>query len=277
MTGFSIDWLNLREDADCRARDNELLERAMHWLDCATDKAGDVSIVDLGAGTGSTLRAFDKFSAELKNQEFRYWHLVDQDGILLAEASLRHGASGRLQTHQLDLANISALPLAGARLVTASALFDLVSAEFIDRLATVLQNQSQQKPLGLYFALNYDGTTQWSPAHSLDDAVLSAFNRDQQRDKGFGEALGPMAASYMEQLFSSLGFSVLCASSPWVLDGGDAHLVDALITGIGDAVAQDFALNEVELEDWVRFRKSHAATGTCTVGHKDLLALPHKN
>ena len=32
MTGFSIDWLDLREGADRRARADKLLEQARHWL-----------------------------------------------------------------------------------------------------------------------------------------------------------------------------------------------------------------------------------------------------
>ena len=132
----------------------------------------------------------------------------------------------------------------------------------------------KQQPVGLYSALNYDGTTSWAPAHPLDEDVLNAFNRDQQRDKGFGAALGADAGAYMERVFNGLGFKVSTASSPWVLGSADSKLVDALIGGIGDAVAQDPALNAASLQDWVQFRKSHSSGGSCTVGHMDLLILP---
>tara|TARA_B110000858_G_scaffold198281_1_gene263716 strand:- start:21084 stop:21917 length:834 start_codon:yes stop_codon:yes gene_type:complete len=274
MTGFSIDWLNLREAADQRARDEKLLEQARVWLQTDTAQCAGKAIVDLGAGTGSTLRAFTiptKSSNQLAEQK---WRLVDQDAALLKEANARHGASCQLETYELNLTDIDALPLRGAKLVTASALFDLVSADFIDRFVAALKSQCQQQPLAFYAALNYDGTTRWTAAHPLDEAVLSAFNRDQRSNKGFGVALGPDAGQYMEQLFKSSGFRVLTANSPWVLDGADNKLVNSLISGIADAVAKDPALDAADLQDWTQFRKAHSATGTCEVGHTDLLVLP---
>jgi hypothetical protein len=278
MTGFSIDWLDLREGADQRAREHTLLEQAQLWLRTESGQRTDNTIVDLGAGTGSTLRAFDIAAtptAQITEQKSPSWRLVDQDPALLEEAKTRHGVSHQLKTYELNLTDIAALPLQGAKLVTASALFDLVSSNFIDSFVAALQSQCQQQPLGFYGALNYDGTTHWTPAHPLDEVVLSAFNRDQQRDKGFGLALGPDAGPYMEQVFKSSGFRVLSANSPWVLGEAETKLVNALISGIAEAVLNDPALDTKSLEDWVQFRKANAATGTCVVGHTDLLALPN--
>ncbi len=33
-------------------------------------------------------------------------------------------------------------------------------------------------------------------------------------------------------------------------------------------------LTRASLDDWTRFRLDHAGSGTCVVGHTDLLALP---
>jgi SAM-dependent methyltransferase len=272
MTGFNVDWLDLREAADQRARNGNLLERARCWLETSNSAASGVTVVDLGAGTGSTLRAFSPRAGTVP--EALTWRLVDHDPALLAEARSRHATLHRLETYVLDLAEISALPLEGARLVTASALFDLVSATFIDRLAAELQSRCRQQPVGLYAALSYDGRMLWSPAHPMDEAVRNAFNHHQHRDKGFGLALGPDAGRYLEKAFTRCGFSVLSASSPWVLGGNEVKLVDALIGGIGVAVAMDPALDAASLEDWIGFRKAHVRTGTCTVRHTDHLALP---
>lgn len=275
MSGFSVDWLDLREAADRRARNANLLEEAKHWLQ--SDRSSDrrSTVVDLGAGTGSTLRAFIRSGYSGSGR--LDWILVDQDGLLLAEARLRHGTSQSVEICKLDLSRIYELPLAGTRLVTASALFDLVSAQYVDSLASTLQEHCQQHPVGLYAALNYDGTTQWAPTHPLDDAVLAAFNRDQQREKGLGPALGPNAGDYMEQRFKSAGFNLFTASSPWILDEADSALVAALIRGIATAVSDDPALDSKSLHDWLEFRLDNVIGGNCIVGHRDLLALPGIN
>ncbi len=269
MSGFSIDWLDLREDADRRARDATLRQQALAWLDDGQGPGQTPVVVDLGSGTGSTLRA-------LASDEPLplAWRLVDHDAALLDEASRRHGNTHTVDTCIADLSRLDALPLAGARLVTASALFDLVSEGFVNALATALKRQSRQSPVGVYSALNYDGITRWTPPHPLDEPVLAAFNQDQRKDKGFGPALGPDAGDRMHALFVEAGFKVVSANSPWVLDAADRTMVDALIDGIANAVAGRPGLDPMTLQDWVQFRKANLATGTCVVGHRDLLALP---
>lgn len=271
MSGFTIDWLDRREDADRRARDSALLDKAAQWLTAGPAPDGGPVVVDLGAGTGSTLRAF---SPAVTDATPLTWRLVDHDRELLAEAQRRHGEQHRIEVCPADLARLAGLPLEDARLVTASALFDLVSAAFIDALAAALQTRCRRGSVGLYSALNYDGTTRWTPVHPLDADVLEAFNRDQRRDKGFGPALGPDAAACMDRVFRGAGFSVHTATSPWELDGNDQALVNALIEGIAGAVAPDPRLDAATLQQWVQFRHSNVTTGTCTVGHTDLLILP---
>ena len=268
MSGFSVDWLDLREPADSRARDASLLTQAKAWL----LKGPEPIVVDLGAGTGSTFRAFANSGV---SQSGPYsWRLIDQDTKLLAEARRRHGSCQSLETFELDLANTYGLPLTNARLVTASALFDLVSAPFIDSLATALQTHCRQQPLGLYAALIYDGNTQWTPAHPLDESVLAAFNRDQLRNKGFGPSLGPGACDYLELRLMEAGFSVSHAESPWILDSADKALIIELIEGIAAAVDHDPSLESGSLREWRTFRQANASQGGCIVGHRDLLALP---
>ena len=53
MDDFPISWLDLREGADHAARDPGLLAAAAAIVDAADDPL----VVDLGCGTGSTLRA----------------------------------------------------------------------------------------------------------------------------------------------------------------------------------------------------------------------------
>ena len=273
MSGFSLEWLNLREAADQRARNPHLREQALHWLGLgsagAEQQIGDAIVVDLGAGSGSTLRALSA-----PGSQNLVWRLVDNDGLLLDEALRRHGKHYRIEDYQSDLGVIGELPLGGARLVTASALFDLMPAEFIDALAKRLALFRTRMANGLYAALNYDGTTVWNPAHSYDGVVLAAFNEDQRRDKGAGLALGPDAGNYLAAALKQAGFSVQTAASPWRLGAADTLMVEALISGIADAVSGNAGIDAALLANWRKFRLAHATSGTCTVGHLDVLALP---
>ena len=256
MSGFSLEWLSLREPADLSARGSGLLQEALRWLQAW----GTPIIVDLGAGSGSTLRALERAGLRAG-----LWRLVDNDGALLDAALHRHLAGWMLEDHQSDLTVVDELPLGGARLVTASALFDLASERLLENLVARLPDGC-----GLYSALNYDGDMRWTPAHPLDAQVVAAFNEDQRRDKGMGgPALGPEAVAFLTRLLESRGFHVRIATSPWQLTPQDGNLQRALVTGITAAVAD--RIPAAALAEWQQFRER---TGSCYVGHLDLLALP---
>ncbi len=263
MSRFSTDWLDLREPADFTSRNKPLADQAVQWLNC--EQTTTPVIVDLGSGTGSNLRALTALGAK-----GCIWRLVDNDPLLLNEALRRHAQQEAIEDHEADLGNVGELPLGGIRLLTASALFDLVSAPIIDALINRLQDHN----CAFYAALNYDGQTQWSPPHPLDNAVLEAFNKDQLRDKGLGHSLGPQAAAYLEQHLEAAGYTVHTADSPWYLDGSQAELVNSLIEGIHGAVSQGYGFSAAALDEWKRFRLSHTKQGLCIIGHTDVLALP---
>ena len=266
MTGFAISWLDLRETADFAARDKILVEQLLVWLASPEASNGaEPLVVDLGSGTGSTLRAFARLGAP----KF-VWRLVDHDGALLDEALKRHRKHFLIEDYQADLRVMDELPFGGARLVTASALFDLVSAEFVHELVTRLHKQRA----GFYAALSYDGDMCWQPEHPFDATVLAAFNQDQLRDKGFGPALGPEATAYLQKALKQAGYEVVTAPSPWVLAAADAALTAELIAGISAAVSTSYGLDPEDLKKWQEFRLAHVQSGTCTVGHLDILAVP---
>lgn len=265
---FSIDWLDLREPADFAARDKTLVKQLLEWLGQANDPISpDRLWVDLGAGTGSTLRALTQLGAQSI-----VWRLVDVNGKLLDEALRRHGKALLIEDYQADLNVVEELPLTGAHVVSASALFDLVSEALSKRLIERLDASKT----AFYAALNYDGRTEWTPAHAYDATVLDAFNADQRTDKGLGLALGPDATSILTEILSSIGYTVSVADSPWRLTGVHAELVTALIEGIAAAVADKDGIDVNQLADWTAFRLANAPTGSCLIGHQDILALPAK-
>ena len=82
MSGFSAEWLALRESYDLRARNPIVLDAV-----AASFKSHDaVSVVDLACGAGSTVRAL---SPHLPARQ--HWDLVDNDPRLLdAGVSAEH-------------------------------------------------------------------------------------------------------------------------------------------------------------------------------------------
>lgn len=251
--GFDAAWLDLREPADRRARDASLLGRAMAHL------GPGARVLDLGCGTGATARAFASMGAGALE-----WCFFDNDPALLAAARLRHP---RAETRLGDLADLDGVPLGGVRMVTASALFDLVSEGWASGLVERLAAQGT----ALYAALSYDGTMRWSPEDRLDAEVTARFNDHQRGDKGFGPSLGPQAAARLAGLLRARGYAVSCAPSPWHLGPQDAALQAALLSGIA-AASRETGL--AGAGDWAMRRRGALGHARAEIGHIDILALP---
>ena len=249
--GFAADWLALREPADRAARDEALARRA------AAAAGPDPLIVDLGCGTGATWRALSPFLPEGAR-----WRFVDKDPELLRRAV--EAADVDVEAIEADIDDLAVLPLDGATLVTASALLDLVSANWLDGLA-------QRIDMPFYAALSYCGTMRWTPSDPRDDAVTAFFNRHQRGDKGLGPALGPDAANYAAKVFADAGCEVYLADSPWRLGPGMAALQRELTDGIA-AAAGEAGVDEAGA--WGLHRRDVAERTHCEIGHTDLLVLP---
>ena len=262
MSGFEPRWLDLREPADHAARARDLLRRAAGHVEAG--EGPKPLVVDLGCGTGSTLRALGQTGNGWR------WRLVDNDEALLAEASQRRPAGTSVETVTADLARLDRELLSGARLVTASALFDLCSEGFVADLIEALGTLGA----GLYAALNYDGTTTWSEPHPMDEAIVAAFNRHQRGDKGFGPALGPQSGAAIARLARQAGFTVETAETPWNLGPDQAGLQERFLEGLAHAAKDTGRVSDEEARDWLASRTKRIATSRCIVGHLDCLVLP---
>jgi hypothetical protein len=266
MSGFSADWLSLREAADARARSLPLARQA-----AAVAAARSGVLVDLGTGTGGLPR---DLAARLPGP--RDWLLVDDTPALLAEAArLCAGRPGfaSLRTQRADLAtDLAAVSREPVALVMASALLDLVSLAWIDRLVVACRADG----VPFYATLSYDGRIALEPAAATDSRVVDLMNRHQRGDKGFGPAFGPAALATAATSFRAAGFTVETDASDWILGAADAALVRPLIDGwIGAAL--ELAPEEApRLEAWrdQRLRQLEAGVLEVRVGHGDLLALP---
>lgn len=270
-SAFSADWLSLRESLDHQARSLELLAALQ------PRPPADGPIIDLGAGHGNNLR----YLATRLPQD-REWLLLDQDADLLARAA-RQAATGQVETRTVNLTQLAQLDLPCPSLVTASALIDLASADWLDTLA---QRVSAWK-VPLLIALSVDGrrgflTPDGQPCDTeIDETCRQAFNHHQAGAKGLGQgpALGPGAVFALQALLQSQGFQVELAAADWLMPAGSElarTLGLALLEDWHQAVADTGRLPAQTLTDWLQARQTSLRAGQLglMVGHQDLLALP---
>jgi hypothetical protein len=265
MSGFSAEWLALREPYDRAARNAAVLAAVADAFLGETS----ISVVDLACGTGAALRALGPHLPP-----FQRWRLVDNNLSLLARAATA-GAPPHLTvtTTPVDLVRDLELALDGALdLVTTSALLDLVSAEWLDRL--VIEAAARRLPV--YAALTYDGRATAAPGGAFDAELLAGFNLHQRTDKGFGPALGPTAAARAVQRFEHFGYAVVQGSADWVFGPDDRAIQDALFAGWAELGPLTTRLSAAEIEGWLARRRAYMAEGRSRlrVGHVDIFARP---
>jgi SAM-dependent methyltransferase len=264
MESFGADWLALREPADHAARSDDLTREVSR----RSSGHRVTRAVDLAAGTGSNVRYLRPRLPHITG-----WALVDGDATLLEVArrqleplAARHGV--RIETRQLDLADIEALPLDGCALVTASAWLDLVTEPWMGRF----ERRCRAASVDVLCALTYDGRLTCDPADPYDARVRALVNAHQRTDKGLGPALGPDAVTAFQDAFR--GWEVRVETSDWRLGADQAELQRQLLAGWADA-AREMAPGEAALIDaWHRQRCAYVAEGRLRiiVGHHDMAA-----
>src|SRR6185312_873243 len=167
---FSTQWLDLREPYDAAARDTSLIS----LIEQAVRPPEPLRIIDLGAGTGANLRYL---APRLPTAQ--EWLLVDSDGSLLQAGEQRleswavaRGCALERRTGEVRLTGSDMhlrvrsrigdlnreresldLELSGQALISAAALLDLVSAEWLQWL---LSRAVHARAMVL-FVLNYTG------------------------------------------------------------------------------------------------------------------------
>jgi hypothetical protein len=283
VSGFSAEWLELREPFDAAARSKTLVAELRAHLphDAALD------VVDLGAGAGSNLR----YLAPLLGGVQR-WRLADNDPQLLDAAFATTHAWAKQRGHEavrtesalsvrgagfscdarrelVDLANLAAVELPVGSVVTAAALLDLVSRGWLETLA----QRCRAAHAAISLALTYDGRTTVTPAEPDDAAVLALFNRHQLFDKGFGPALGMRAAAAAEAAFEAHGYELRVATSDWLI-GPEHHAAQlALLDGWLRAALEIAPESRLALTSWLQRRRAHVLAGRSElrVGHIDLV------
>lgn len=266
MTGFSADWLTVREPFDAAARDGRLEGMLADWA----RKLGSLRVIDLGSGTGSNLR---HLAPRLPVPQ--QWTLIEHDPALIAAGTgmLPAGVDAHYLPGDLNRDLEGLLAGGQADLITCSALLDLVSASWLERLVAALRSGGAAF-LGV---LSYDGRIELVPPQA-DGPIIELVNRHQTIDKGFGPALGPAAVGRLHHLLTPFGSRCETAPSDWKLGTADVTvqrmLVDGWAGAAGEMHGQDEGDDDIRL--WQRMRHHYLDTGRhrARVGHRDLLWLP---
>ena len=291
MSSFSTQWLTLREPVDARSRAANLASLLRAEEGATASRPSRRDIIDLGAGTGANLR----YAAPLLTGA-QDWLLVERDPLLLAAVASQlqawsqatqsqfsvtgaqfavrgGGFECQVQSLALDLAaQLETLPLRRGVLLTASALLDLVSEQWLRRL----MRRAAAVEAVVWFTLTYDGRIDCDPAEPEDEEVRELVNRHQRGDKGFGWALGPAAAGTAEKILGECGYRVHRASSDWCIGPHHGALQNALVAGWFEAACDVAPRRTSTLHAWQARRRAHIEGGRSTlrVGHVDMVGRP---
>jgi hypothetical protein len=263
-------WLALREPADAAARAGDLVDEIRNEL-----PAGRPLVIhDLACGTGAMLRWL---APQLPGSQ--HWITYDLDTDLLAVLDAATGpvaADGSPVTTQIchrDVTRLRSCELAGAALITSSALLDLLTAAELRRLVRACA--SMQCPV--LITLTVTGAVELWPPHPLDKAVAAAFNAHQRRTTAGSRLLGPDAADAACQAFAELGRDVVARASPWRLGPATRALTVAWFAGwLAAASKQDPRLAAETSSCYAPKRLADATAGRLRVfvHHRDLLVRP---
>lgn len=280
MGKFSAHWLSLREPIDHASRNRDVESAMVHDMRTrASAEKRHLRLLDLGCGSGSNLRAI----APLLGVD-QHWTLVDYDSDLLLHARTQlcdwadeivHQTNNELvfyyQGMQIDVQfeihdlnqSIESVLDRDVDLVTAAALFDLVSASWLSRFCRHLRSP-------FYTVLTFNGQMAWEPAHALDTLVVRAFGQHQAGDKGLGgSALGPRASDDLIDALAKAGWQVGVADSPWRVTQTDSDFYSLLMQGISAAAQETGLVSPSQAQAWLSY---HGDSRCCTIGHTDLYA-----
>ena len=252
----SPEWLGLREPADAAARSAGLAERLRLHL----APAGRLEIHDLGGGSGAMGRWL---APRLPGPQ--HWVVHDRDEDLLELAVTDAPTAATVEARSSDLTRLTRDELAGASLVTASALLDLLTAETLARVLAACAG------CPMLLTLTVVGRVTLTPEESLDASMSAAFNAHQRRDR----KLGPDAVAAAVDELRCTGAELFVQPSPWRLDAGRADLTAEWLDGWVAAACEHEPALAAEAGAYRDRRQAQAFAGQLevTVDHADLLVL----
>jgi hypothetical protein len=267
-TRVSREWLALREPADAAARALDLVEQLGRL-----PETGRWVIHDLGCGTGAMGRWL---APRLSGPQHWVLHDLDLDLLEVAAVEAPGPAADRaavsVEPKQSDITSLHQRDLAGASLITASALLDVLTEDQLAGLVSVCAGAGCPALL----TLSVVGRVEVIPADPLDGRVAGAFDDHQRRATDRGRLVGPDAVGFAVEEFARLGSDALVRPSPWRLGPLQAELAAEWFTGWAAAACEQQVDLVAETGAYRRRRLAQARAGrlAVTVGHADVLILP---
>ena len=231
-------------------------------------------IHDLGCGTG----AMGRWLAPLLPGP-QHWVLHDRDADLLELAAAdvpgpaADGAAVTVEARRSDITRLRPGDLAGATLITASALLDMLTEEELAGLVTVCAGAG----CPILLTLSVVGRVSLTPADPLDRRVAAAFDAHQRRATERGRLLGPDAVAFAVERVRPAGRRGARPAQPVATrrlagrpGGGVVHRVGGCRVRAA-APSWPPRPRSIRADVWRRQRAGQLAV---TVDHADLLVLP---
>lgn len=282
-------WLEHRFSSDEDARNPNIEKKFIEYF---SDR-DTLSILDAGAGTGNN---FCYLFEKLANRQ-QEWILLEQDNemimncrdrlsVFAQQKNYRFSQEGdnfileannkkaQIQLLQGQLQNIKDLTdMEKLDVVTANALFDLVSYDQFDTFASQLACYQ----VCLMATLNYYETS-FLPFSEEDGRYINYFHTHMTRPQDFGEAMGPNCSEEMLDLLAAHEMKSEQESSQWHLKRYDTTMQHYILHFFEHAI-RELNLSETEIQDmeeWLSNRKkmSHEHELEIIVDHSDIFAYP---
>ena len=265
MSGFSAEWLALREPYDRAARNAVVLAAVAD----AFRGQSSIAVTDLACGTGATLRAVGPDLLPRQN-----WRLVDNNLSLLAQAStLAQPPHVTVTARPVDLALILN-SRSTARSTSSPHRRCSISCRRNGSTVSLSRRRRggcRSMPRSVTTAAPSPSPARRSmPRTSPRSTGTSALTRASARRWG-----RPRPARAAER-FGQFGYVVVQGPSDWVLGPDDRVIQEALFAGWAELAALTAVLSTDETADWLAQRRAHLAAGRSRlrIGHVDIFARP---